>query len=357
MFAIQQDSENSVVTRDANSLRWGEASTPEPGHGEVLIKVAAAALNRADILQRQGHYPPPEGASPILGLECSGTIVEVGAGVNGSLRSTSVCALLEGGGYAEYCTAKADWTLPVDGKISAVAAAAIPEGLATCWLNLFTLAEASVGDTVLVQGASSGIGTIAIQLARAAGCRVIATASSDEKRAACLALGAEYAIDYRRNDLAHAIIDHTEGLGVDVILDNVGPRNYDLYGRILASHGRIMTIGSQGGREAAFNVGPLMQKQALIRTTSLRRTPTDQKTALFRTLKRRAWPLITAGRVLPVVDSTFGLERASDAHIRLESGEHIGKIVLTAATTTAQVLDGAHPISQAAETSLRNHWT
>lgn len=345
MRAVQVDSTPSPTAAGPEALRWGKVPRPPLCPGEVLIQVSAAGLNRADLLQRQGLYPPPEGASTILGLECSGTVVELGSGVDSAWMGRRVCALLEGGGYGELCAARVDWLLSLDDHLSDVAGAAIPEALATSWLNLFSIGQLKSGETVLVQGASSGIGTTSVQLARTAGCRVIATARSERKRRACLELGADAALDYSSDDLAEQILDLTGGAGVDLILDNVGPSNLDLYAQFLAVGGRVMMIGTQGGREGSFNVGPLMAKQARLFPTSLRRTPADAKAALFRTLRSEAWPIIATGQVLPVIDSVYSFPDADLAHHRLESGDHIGKLVLVAESVDSRSRLGVHPMS------------
>lgn len=329
-----------------DDLLWRHSPTPVPAPGQVLIQVSAAGINRADLLQRQGLYPPPPGASEVLGLECSGTVVDAGAGINTSLVGKTVCALLEGGGYAEYCVANADLALPIPETLSAVVAAALPEALATSWLNLFSIGQLKAGEVVLIQGGSSGIGTTAIQLARAAGSRVIATASSAAKREACVALGADDVLDYRIEDLAEAVMELTNGAGVHVVLDNVGPSKLDLYAPLLAPGGQIVIVGTQGGRTGSFNAGPLMAKQARIHTTSLRRTPALQKRALVRSLRSDVWPLISDGGFLPVVDSVFSFTDAASSHARVEEGGHIGKVILATNEPTAAELRGAHPISK-----------
>lgn len=335
---------------DPDGLTWAEAPSPEPSAGEVLIRTEASALNRADLLQRQGLYPPPPGASPILGLECSGTVVAVGAGVDQSWIGRRVAALLEGGGYAEFTLAHPNLLIPIDDTLGNIAAAAMPEALATCWLNLFARGRLAIGETVLIQGGTSGIGTWAIQLARASGARVIATAGSEEKRQACVALGADTAFDYASPSLSNDVLDATNGHGIDVILDNVGPSNLNRYAEVLTTGGRILNIGTQGGRDGTFNAGPLMAKQAEIHLTSLRRTPTAAKAKLIATLRTKALPLLTTGAVAPVVGATFPFDEANRAHTLLEAGTSIGKVVLTHDRTID--LAGLHPISAIATTVM-----
>lgn len=344
MHAVTTDPQRT----DPDGLTWAEVPTPEPSVGEVLIRTGATALNRADLLQRQGLYPPPPGASPILGLECSGTVVAVGPRVDGDWVGRRVAALLEGGGYAEFTIARPEMLIPIDNTLGDIAAAAIPEALATCWLNLFVRGRLSIGETVLVQAGTSGIGTWAIQLARASGARVIATAGSDEKRQACLALGADAAFDYASPTLNDDLLDASHGAGIDVVLDNVGPSNLNSYAEVLATGGRILGIGTQGGRDGTFNAGPLMAKQAEIHLTSLRRTPPAAKERLIATLRERALPLLAAGSVAPVVGATCSFESANRAHALLEEGGSMGKLVL--AHDPNGTLAGVHPISPVANT-------
>jgi putative PIG3 family NAD(P)H quinone oxidoreductase len=339
---------HAITVANGDSLEWAEVETPRPAAHEVLIRVAASSLNRADVLQRQGLYPPPPGASPILGLECAGEIVEVGDGVAKNRVGERVCALLDGGGYAEYVAVHESMTFPVPDGMSLKVAAALPEAVATVWSNLFLVGHVQRDMTVLVHGGASGIGTTAIQAAAAQGCRVFATAGTDEKIETCVGLGAENAWDYRREDLASAVLEATGGTGVGLVLDNVGPRNLDRNAELLAEGGRLIIIGSQGGRQGDFNVGPLMAKQATIHATSLRRRQTADKGMIVRETQRAFWPLIEAGKLLPVVDSQFSMPEAMAAHERLDTGAHIGKILLTQPLNGASdPLTGCHPLSPA----------
>lgn len=340
MHAVTTDPQHT----GPDSLNWGQVPSPTPNAGEVLIQTEAAALNRADLLQRQGLYPPPADASPILGLECCGTVVDTGPGVSRDWMGRRVAALLEGGGYAELTVASHELLMPIDDTVGDVAAATLPEALATCWLNLFTRGRLTLGETVLIQGGTSGIGTLAIQLSRTAGAHVIATASRDDKRHACIALGADAALDYTSTTLADELLESTHGKGIDVVLDNVGPSNLNVYAGALASGGRVMSLGTQGGREGTFHAGPLMAKQAEIHLTSLRRTPAAAKAQLVKELRDRALPLVTSGRIAPVVGAAFSFEEASRAHAYLESGVGIGKVALLGNATNPS-LAGVHPIS------------
>lgn len=314
-------------------LRLVNRPVPSPGPADVLIEVAAAGVNRPDVMQRQGKYPPPPGASDIPGLELAGTIVAVGSdpiGCDGrTLRvGDEVLALVAGGGYAEFCAVPAPQCLPVPRGLDLVAAAAIPETFFTVWTNLFERARLSAGETVLVHGGTSGIGTAAIQLAKAFGARIIATAGSPEKCAASERLGAERGIDYRTEDFVTIARELTSGRGVDVVLDIVGgdytARNLD----VLAMHGRLVIVGVIGGAKSHINLLPILQKRLTLTGSTLRSRTVAEKGALARALLERVWPLIERGAVKPIVHATFPLERAADAHRLLESSTHIGKIVL-----------------------------
>lgn len=314
-------------------LRLVNRPVPSPGPADVLIEVAAAGVNRPDVMQRQGKYPPPPGASDIPGLELAGTIVAVGSdpiGCDGrTLRvGDEVLALVAGGGYAEFCAVPAPQCLPVPRGLDLVAAAAIPETFFTVWTNLFERARLSAGETVLVHGGTSGIGTAAIQLAKAFGARIIATAGSPEKCAASERLGAERGIDYRTEDFVTIARELTSGRGVDVVLDIVGgdytARNLD----VLAMHGRLVIVGVIGGANSHINLLPILQKRLTLTGSTLRSRTVAEKGALARALLERVWPLIERGAVKPIVHATFPLERAADAHRLLESSTHIGKIVL-----------------------------
>ncbi|OFW04797.1 MAG: NAD(P)H-quinone oxidoreductase [Acidobacteria bacterium RIFCSPLOWO2_02_FULL_67_36] len=311
-------------------LRPVERPVPVPGDGEVLVRVEAAGVNRPDVMQRMGKYPPPPGASDVPGLEIAGTIAALGPAANeGRWRvSDRVCALVAGGGYAEYCVVPSAQCLPIPAGLSMRQAAAVPETFFTVWTNLFQRAGLREGETVLVHGGTSGIGTTAIQLARAFGGEVYATAGTDAKCAACVRLGAKRAINYREEDFVEAIRAATAGRGVDVILDIIGgdylPRNIDA----LAMNGRLVQIGLIGGARAAFNLTPVLQRRLTITGSTLRARTVEEKGALAREVETHVWPLLAHGTVAPVIDRTFPLARAADAHRRIESGEHVGKIVL-----------------------------
>jgi NADPH2:quinone reductase len=309
-------------------LRLAERDTPRPGPGEVLIKVVAAGVNRGDTVQRKGNYPPPPGASDIPGLEVSGTIAAVGEGVSEWQTGDLVCALLAGGGYAEYCTAPAPQCLPIPDGMSMEQAAALPEACFTVWTMLWQSGRLSPGETVLIHGGSSGIGVTAIQMAAAFGHRVFTTAGSDAKCEACTALGAALAINYRRTDFVSAIREATGGRGVDVVLDMVGGDYVSREINALANDGRIVFIAFLGGREGRFDIRDMMMRRLTLTGATLRARPVDFKLRIAQELRQQVWPLISAGRIRPVVDKVFPLEQAAQAHERIESGAHIGKILL-----------------------------
>jgi putative PIG3 family NAD(P)H quinone oxidoreductase len=303
------------------------------GAGEVLIKVAAAGVNRPDALQRRGGYPPPPGASDIPGLEVAGTVVEVsprGSGDTPWQVGDKVTALLAGGGYAEFCAVPAVQCLPIPHGLDLIAAAAVPETSFTVWSNVFERGRLKAGESILIHGGSSGIGTTAIQVARALGSRVFATAGSGPKCAACEALGADLAINYREADFVAAVRDATGGRGVDVVLDIVGgdylARNLD----VLAVEGRLVQIAVQSGSTATLNMVPLLKKRLTITASTLRPRTVAEKGVLAAAVKANVWPLLESGAFKPVIHATFPLRSAADAHRLLESGEHIGKIVLVA---------------------------
>jgi putative PIG3 family NAD(P)H quinone oxidoreductase len=313
-------------------LRPVERPTPAPGPDEVLIQVAAAGVNRPDIMQRLGKYPPPPGASDLPGLEVAGTIAALGTSADGTVDrwhvGDRVCALVAGGGYAEYCAAPAVQCLPVPAGLELTAAAAVPETYFTVWTNLFGRARLTAGELLLVHGGTSGIGTTAIQLAAARGATVFATAGSDAKCAACERLGAAHAINYRTTDFAAAIQDLTARRGVDVILDIIGADYFKKNLDSLALEGRLVHIGLIGGARTELNIAALMQKRLTITGSTLRvRSPTE-KGAIARQLEEQVWPLLASGAVKPVVHATFPLTAAADAHRLLESGEVIGKLLL-----------------------------
>ncbi len=312
------------------ALRLARRPVPRPGPGEVLIRIAAAGLNRADILQREGNYPMPPGVTDILGLEASGTIVACGPGVKEWHVGDETCALLAGGGYAEYCAAPAPQCLPIPKGVGLVEAAALPEAMFTVWDNVFTRCRLKSGESVLIHGGSSGIGTAAIQLATAFGARAFATAGSNEKCAACVRLGAERAINYRTEDFVAVIKEATGGRGVDVILDMVGgdyfPRNI----QSLAMDGRLIHIATDRGDVVELNIPKIMQKRLMIGGSTLRARSVEAKGVIAAELAEKVWPLIDSGVIKPVVHATFALERAADAHRLMESSAHIGKILLAA---------------------------
>jgi putative PIG3 family NAD(P)H quinone oxidoreductase len=310
-------------------LRVAERPRPEPRAGEVLVRVAAAGVNRPDLMQRQGRYPPPPGASDIPGLEIAGTIETVAADVTTWQAGDRVCALVSGGGYAEYAVAPAAQCLPVPSGFRMVDAAAMPETFFTVWHNVFERGHLAAGETLLVHGGASGIGTTAIQLARAFGARVLATAGSAEKCAACAQLGAERAIDYRAEDFVTAVREATGGRGADVILDMVGGDYLARNLACLAVEGRRVQIAVQKGARGELDLLAVMQKRLTLTGSTLRPRPVEDKAAIARALRERVWPLLEGGRVRPVIFETFPLARAADAHRVLESGQHIGKVVLT----------------------------
>lgn len=309
-------------------LRLAEAPMLTPGPGEVLIRVSAAGLNRADILQRKGHYPPPPGASPILGMEVSGRVTDVGFGVLEWKPGDPVCALLAGGGYAEYCVAPAGQCLPIPENIAVHDAAALPEACFTVWTNLFEPPTLQPGETFLVQGGSSGIGSIAIQMAHLFGARVAATAGSRVKCDFCEQMGSERAFNYKEEDWAEAAREWTGGRGVDVILDMVGGDYFPRHLRLLAPRGRLVHIASNRGREVTADIALIMQKRLIVTGSTLRGRAISEKTALRNSIRQRVWPHLAAGRIRPIVDRFFPLEQAAEAHRRMESSEHIGKILL-----------------------------
>jgi len=313
-------------------LREVQRPDPEPRAGELLIAVQAAGVNRPDVAQRKGVYPPPPGASDLPGLEVAGTVV---AGAAGDLAAAglgigdAVCALVSGGGYAERCTAPAGQCLPVPAGLTMVQAASLPETFFTVWQNVFEIARLAGGETLLVQGGSSGIGVTAIQLAKAFGARVIVTAGSDDKCAACLALGADHAINYRSQDFVAEARRLTGGRGVDVVLDMVAG---DYIGRELecmAEDARLALIAVQGGTKSAIDSGALLRKRLTITGSTLRPRSVAYKTALARALREKVWPLIEGGRVKPVIHQVFPAAQAAAAHALMESSAHVGKIVLT----------------------------
>ena len=310
-------------------LKPAERPVPQPGEGEVLIKVAAAGVNRPDCLQRQGSYPPPPGASEIPGLEVAGEIVAVGDGVSGPKVGDKVCALVTGGGYAEYCLAPAPQCLPIPKGYSMEQAAALPETFFTVWVNVFDRSGLQPGESFLVHGGTSGIGTTAIQLAKALGSRVFATAGSAEKVKACEDLGADRGINYREEDFVGVVKEATDGKGVDVILDMVGGSYIPRDIKAMAPDGRLSFIAFLEGPKAEVNFAAVMMKRLTITGSTLRARPVPVKAALAEALKQKVWPLLDAGKIAPVMAASFPLAEAAKAHALMESSGHIGKIVLT----------------------------
>lgn len=313
---------------EAHVLALAERDMPEVGAGEVLVRVACAGVNRPDVLQRQGLYPPPRGASPYLGLEVSGKVVAVGQGVGEFAAGDRVCALVDGGGYAEYVTVPVGQVLPVPAGFSMVQAAALPETFLTVWANVFERGRLQAGETLLVHGGTSGIGTTAIQLARAFGARVLCTVGTPEKAEAALKLGADAAIDYRRRDFAVEVKRLTEGQGVDVILDIVGGPYIERNLRSLAVEGRLVQIAFLQTSKVEVDWMPLMLKRLTFTGSTLRARPAAEKERLCQALLAQVWPLLAEGRVQPVIDRVYPLADAASAHLRMESSGHIGKLVL-----------------------------
>ena len=337
-LAMSQTTMRAVIVEGAGGperLRLGEAPRPEPAGSEVLIRVEAAGLNRPDLMQRAGRYPPPPGASPLLGLEVAGEVVATGPRVTRWRRGERVCALVNGGGYADFCVAPEGQCLPIPDGLDATEAATLPETCFTVWANLFaplTRAGAALaaGETALVHGGSSGIGVTAIQIAHARGARVIATAGSREKCDACVRLGADAAINYREADFVASVLELTSGRGVDAVLDMVGAPYLERNLRALAPDGRLSIIAVSGGNVAErVDLLPVMHKRLRIMGSTMRPRTEAEKAEIAADLEREVWPLIARRRVRPVIDAAFPLEQAADAHARLEAGGHVGKIVLT----------------------------
>jgi NADPH:quinone reductase len=312
-------------------LRPGERPDPTPGAGELLIRVKASGINRPDVLQRTGNYPVPPGASDIPGLEVAGEIVEGDAQAMtaaGFKKGDRVCALVAGGGYAEFCVAPAGQCLPVPKGLSDIEAASLPETFFTVWSNVFDRGRLQAGETFMVQGGTSGIGVTAIQMAKALGAKVIATAGSDEKCQACLKLGADHAINYKTQDFAAEAKKITGG-GVNVILDMVAGAYVAREVECLAEDGRLVIIAVQGGVKSEFNAGMVLRKRLVITGSTLRPRPVAFKTAIAQSLKTKVWPLLESGAIKPVIHSTFAAADAAKAHTLMESNQHVGKIVLT----------------------------
>jgi putative PIG3 family NAD(P)H quinone oxidoreductase len=312
-------------------LQVRDVPDPRPEPGEVVVRVAATAVNRADLLQRQGNYPPPPGAPPYPGLECSGTVVELGESVAGWNVGDEVCALLSGGGYAELVAVPVGQLMPVPEGVALVDSAALPEATCTVWSMAFGASRLQPGETILVHGGTSGIGTMAIQLAHARGARVFATAGTPRKVGVCRELGAEVAINYRDEQFDERVMAETGGAGVDVILDNMGavylPRNI----RSLAVGGRLVVLGLQGGRKGELDLGALLAKRATVHAAGLRARPSAEKGSIVAETQHAVWPMIEAGAVRPVIDRILTLDDAPEAHRLVESSEHIGKVLLRVA--------------------------
>jgi putative PIG3 family NAD(P)H quinone oxidoreductase len=309
-------------------LSWTEQPDPRPGPGEVVLDVVAAAVNRADLLQRQGNYAPPPGVTDVPGLECAGRVAALGDGVEGLAVGDEVCALLAGGGYATKVVVPAGQVMPLPSTVDIITAGGLPEVAATVWSNVVMTASLQDGDTLLVHGGASGIGTHAVQVAKALGARVAVTAGSEERLARCRELGADILINYREQDFVEEIRSATDGRGADVILDNMGakylPRNVDALARL----GRLVVIGMQGGVKGELNVGKLLAKNGTVTATSLRYRPVNEKSAICREVSTRLWPLVESGAVKPIVHDVLPVEQASDAHRMLEEGGVVGKVVL-----------------------------
>lgn len=309
-------------------LEWTEVPDPSPGPGEVLLDVAASAVNRADLLQRQGNYPPPPGSSETIGLECSGTIAELGEGVEGWQVGDEVCALLAGGGYAERVVVPAGQLLPVPGEVELLAAAGLPEVACTVWANVVMHAKLTEGQTLLVHGGAGGIGTHAIQVGKALGATVAVTAGSAERLDRCRQLGADITINYKEQDFVEVLRAETEG--ADVILDNMGAKYLQRNVDALRADGRLVIIGMQGGVKGELNIGSLLGKRASVFAAGLRFRPLDQKAAIVADVRERLWPLVEDGSVKPIIGQVVPMAEAASAHRMLEEGSVFGKILLTA---------------------------
>ena len=309
-------------------LQRQRAAVPRPGTGQLLVRVAYAGVNRPDVVQRQGHYPPPPGASPIPGLEIAGEVVALGEGVSGPAVGERVCALVSGGGYAEYCVAVAEHCLPVPEALALDEAAAMPETLFTVWHNVFERGYAREGETLLVHGGTSGIGSMAIMLGRAFGLTVLVTCGGPDKCAAARDIGAALAIDYKADDFVAAVKDFTGGRGVELVLDMISGDYLGRNLKCLADDGRHVTIAIQGGARAELNLAQVMTRRLTLTGSTLRPRSDAFKARLAAEIRRHAWPLVEFGQLRPVMDRTFPLAEAAAAHARMEAGEHIGKIVL-----------------------------
>ncbi len=315
-------------TGEESRIKLGESKTPKPQKNEVLMEVAAAGVNQADILQRKGNYPPPKGASPIMGLEVSGTVVAVGKGVEESVIGKKMCALVPGGGNAEYCTVHLSNTLPIPSPLSLVEGAALPEAFFTVWTNVFERGGLKNGESILIHGGASGIGTTAVMLAHQFGHTVFTTVGSDSKCEAIKKLGGDHVINYKTDDFVEVVEQETGGRGVDVILDFIGgdylPRNI----ACLDQDGRLVNIAYMKGSTVELDFLPVMLKRLILTGSTLRARPVKEKARIAETLKEKVWPLLEKGKISPVIDSVYKLSKAADAHQRMEQSEHIGKILL-----------------------------
>ncbi len=314
---------------DIDVLTIAEVPDPTLRPGEVLIDVAAAGVNRADLLQRQGNYPPPKGESELPGLEVSGTIAELGEGVEGWSVGDEVCALLSSGGYAEKVAVPAGQLLPIPAGVSLTDAASLPEVASTVWSNVFMTANLQPGQTLLVHGGGSGIGTMAIQLAKQIGARVAVTAGSAEKLEFCKELGADILINYRDDDFVEKLKEATDGHGADVILDVIGAKYLDRNLSAMATNGRLVIIGMQGGVKGELNIGKLLAKRGAVIATSLRARPLEEKATIVASVREHVWPLVESGDVRPIVHTTLPLDEVKQAHQILQDSSHTGKVLLT----------------------------
>ncbi len=313
---------------DPDVLEWTEVADPVAGEGEVVVDVAASAVNRADLLQRQGHYPPPPGASEILGLECSGTIAEIGEGVEGWRIGDEVCALLAGGGYGEKVAVPAGQLLPVPAEVELLAAAGLPEVACTVWANVVMHAGLTAGEVLLVHGGAGGIGTHAIQVGKALGATVAVTAGSPARLESCRQLGADIAINYKEQDFVEVL--RAETGGADVVLDNMGAKYLDRNIDVLAMDGRLVVIGMMGGVKGELNLGKLMGKRGSVYGAGLRARPLEQKAAIVADVRERLWPLVEQGSVKPIVGQVVPMAEAASAHRAVEEGTVFGKVLLAA---------------------------
>ncbi|HEV2637354.1 MAG TPA: NAD(P)H-quinone oxidoreductase [Actinocrinis sp.] len=323
----------AIVCREPGGpevLTWAEVERPVPAPGELLIEVAATAVNRADLMQRRGMYPPPPGASDLLGLECSGRIAALGAGLSGWSVGDEVCALLAGGGYAQFVAVPAGQVLPAPEGVDLVTAAGVMETVCTVWSNVFMGANLQPSDTLLVHGGAGGVGTTAIQLGKAVGARVLTTVGTAEKAKLAEQLGADKAINYKDEDFVARVRELTDGHGADVILDNMGAQYLGRNVESLATNGRLIVIGLQGGRKGELDLGLLMHKRAAVLSTGLRARPLSEKSAIVAAVHEHVWPLIKSGTLTVLADRRFPLADAADAHRLVEESGHTGKVLLVA---------------------------